>query len=156
MEGSNYTADKIFRIRVPLYTDDSITPNGVRFYFPDTPAIDKEYIKGIEAHLAPNVITGDPGDLVDRRLYSGVNSKTLLADLAKYVYVTISGFDLEEKNYYVPLTSLFNLQTTGIVTTKRVKSYFGKIKTRNSYLIIPANSPVTIVGNSDVNITFYY
>lgn len=156
MYGNNLNSERFYRMRVPLYTTDGDTPTGIRFYFPDNPEIDKQNIKGIEAHIAPNLTIPLPGDLRDARSYSGLNSKSLLADLAKYVFVTVSGSDLSEKNFMFPLNSLINLVALNGKYSKRVKPIIGKIKTRNCYLIIPANTPITIQGNYDVNLTFYY
>jgi len=156
MVGNNLESQRFFRIRIPLYTDQGTTPNGTRFYFPDNPEIDKKIIKGIEAHYAPDTVTGDPGDLRDSRNYSGQISKTLLASLAKYVFVTIIANDLSEKNYLIPLRSLFNLNINGSLQTKKVNPYIGRVKTRSCYLIVPANAPITIQGNYDIDLTFYY
>jgi hypothetical protein len=154
--GNNLQADKCYRVRIPLFDQFGNTVNGTKYFFPELPAIEKKNIVGIEAHLATTVAPPPPpsndGDLAGS---GGLAGKNLLSWLAAYVYITIYSEDLAEKFYNVPLYSLFNRQTPNQLT-KRVKPYFGKIKTRNSYLIIPANAPISIAGDYVVNLTFFY
>lgn len=154
--GNNLQADKCFRARIPLFDQFGNTVNGTKYFFPELPAIENKNIVGIEAHLATTVAPPPPpsnqGDLAGS---GGLAGKNLLSWLAAYVYITIYGDGLQEKFYNVPLYSLFNRQTPNQLT-KRVKPYFGKIKTRNSYLIIPANSTISIAGDYVVNLTFFY
>lgn len=154
--GNNLQADKFYRMRIPLFDEFGNTVNGVKYFFPENPAIENKKIVGIEAHLATT--TGAPpppinqGDLAGS---GGQPGKNLLTWLAAYVYVTIYDDKGEEIFYNVPLYSLFNRQTPGQLT-KRVKPYYGKIKTRKSFLMIPANATVSIVGDYVINLTFFY
>lgn len=155
-QGNNLQADKFYRVRIPLFDQFGNTVNGVKYFFPELPAIEKKQIVGIEAHLATTGAGPPPplnqGDLAGS---GGQPGKNLLTWLAAYVFVTIYDENNAEIFYNVPLYSLFNRQTPGQLS-KKVKPYFGKIKTRNSYLIIPANSTISIAGDYVVNLTFFY
>jgi hypothetical protein len=154
--GNNLNADKFYRARIPLFDEFGNTVNGVKYFFPELPAIENKNIVGIEAHLATTVAPPPPpsndGDLAGS---GGQPGKNLLSWLAAYVYITIFDHNGAEIFYNVPLYSLFNRQTPAQLT-KRVKPYYGKIKTRRSYLIIPANATVSIAGDYVVNLTFFY
>jgi hypothetical protein len=153
--GNNLQADKSFRVRIPLFDQFGNTVNGTKYFFPELPAIENKNITGIEAHLATTAVGPPPVNDGDLSGSGGLAGKNILTWLAAYVYVTIYSDTLNEKFYNVPLYSLFNRQTPNQLT-KRVKPYFGKIKTRNSYLIIPANATVSIAGDYVVNLTFFY
>lgn len=153
-DGNNIQADKFYRVRIPLFDQFGQTVNGVKYFFPELPAIEKKQIIGIEAHLATTNAPFPPntGDLAGS---GGQDGKNILSWLAAYVFLTIYDDNNKEIFFNVPLYSLFNRQTPGQLK-KRVKPYSGRIKTRSSYLMIPANSTVSIVGKYVVNLTFFY
>lgn len=134
---NNIESTFIRKIRVPLFDQVGKTLPGQRYYFPEQPEIDKHLIVGIEAHL------------------NGVDiqqSNAMTIGKAKELYVAFYNADKEEIFYNVPLTSLFgNAQNN---TKNRIKPYFGKIKSKMSYVYNPANStPVT--QDLYVDLTFY-
>lgn len=128
------------------------TEDGVRYYLPQIPEIDGKYITGIEAHCRFPFSYGDLSFSIFGPGYVGTLPN--VSSTAKYIFVYIKSDDKSEKNGYIPLLSLFNLNSAG--GAKRVKPYYGKISTRDSFLTIPANSVGLRVTPIYVSLTFYY
>lgn len=148
MYGNNVASSKFRRITIPLFDQNGNRNPGNKYYFPDNPEIDKYYITGIEAHLGTDI--ANDGDF---NITTGLRPVTE-AD-AKQMYVSIYSEDNSEKNYLIPLLSLFPAIDYPILgIRKTVKPYFGRIKTRSCYISIPANA----IGISEeyVFLTFYY
>jgi hypothetical protein len=164
MYGNNLTALKAQKINVLMVAQDETTVpfpppySGKKYFFPDTPSIDAGYIVGIEAHLkqvAPNpILAGDLTDVVSTGDSFNTNFST---NSSKYLFLNIYGNDDDLKFTNIPLSSLFPLQP-GLIKTpkfrKTVKPYWGKIKTRASYVWLPPSySPP---GQCLVSLTFFY
>lgn len=148
MYGNNLQATKFRRIIIPLFDQTGNKNPGSKYYFPDNPEIDKYFITGIEAHLGNDIVN-------DGDININVGLRPVTAADAKQMYVSIYAEDNSEKNYLIPLLSLFpaiNYPILGI--RKTVKPYFGRIKTRSCYITIPANA----VGVTEdyVYLTLYY
>jgi hypothetical protein len=164
MYGNNIEALKSQKINVLMVAQDETTVpfpppySGKKYFFPDTPSIDAGYIVGIEAHLKK--ATGAPGEAGDLRdvVSAGDSFNTNFStNSSKYLFVNIYGDDDDLRFTNIPLSSLFPLQpglTNPPIFRKTVKPYFGKIKTRASYVWLPPGfSPV---GQCLVSLTFFY
>jgi hypothetical protein len=148
MYGNNIASNKFRRLLVQLKDQNGARFPGMKYFLPDDPEIDRYFITGIEVHLGSDIVNdGDLNVINDPRPITP-------ADAAQ-MYLTIYSPDNSEKNYNIPLLSIFpgiNYTATGI--RKTVKPYYGKIKTKSSYITIPANA----LGISEdfVYLTFYY
>lgn len=151
MYGNNIESVKTYRMTVPLTLNGTNAAAGVKFYFPETPAIEKKNIVGIEGHVS----TAAGGSLVgDLNL---PNNQNVTQIFATYLFFTIFDDDGSEKFYNVPFSSICLFDTILTTTTKkRVLPYFGKIKTRKSYFTFPPNLPSPILGNFVATLTFFY
>jgi hypothetical protein len=151
MLGNNIEAVKSYRMTVPLSLNGTNAAAGVKFYFPETPAIEEKNIVGIEGHVA----TSGGGSLVgDLNL---PNNQNVTQFFAPFLFFTIYDQDGSEKFYNVPFASICLFDTILSSTNKkRVLPYFGKIKTRKSYFTFPPNLPSPILGNFVATLTFYY
>jgi hypothetical protein len=147
--GNNIKSTYIRKINFPFFDQNGNTNNGQKFFFPEHPEIDSKTVVGIEAHLR-SVPAGPNGDL-DNFTYQN----NLSINFAQYVYLCFYNDKQEEIFYNVPLVSLFgNIVVVGSPKQK-IKPYFGKIKTRNCYAYIPANSAVFVGNDFYINLTFY-
>jgi len=151
MYGNNINAPKLFRLRVPLFkTEDPAGASGlgnVKYFFPDTPVLDKSIIVGIEAHVSTQ--GGEYGDIT--RYEDGKQNVTKIQ--AKNIFITIYGDDKTQSFASIPLVSLFpNVASIN----KRVNPYFGKINTAMSYCILSNPTGSELQDKYFVNLTFYY
>jgi hypothetical protein len=148
MFGNNLPANKSRRITVPLFDQTGDRNPGQPYFLPDDPVIDRGIIVGIELHLSANII--DNGDL--ETTFAPLN---ITATDARQMYLTLYNADGSEKNYYIPLYSLFPAFAYPVFGIKKtVKPYYGKIISRKSYLSIPANAAG--ISEQYVSMTFYY
>ena len=134
---NNIESTFIKKIRVPLFDEVGKTIPGRRYYFPENPTIDNNLVVGIEAHL------------------NGVDiqqSDAMTVGKGKELYVSFYNEEKQEVFYNVPLTSLFGNALT--LTKNRIKPYFGKIKSKMSYVYNPANSTI-VTQDLYVDLTFY-
>jgi hypothetical protein len=154
--GNNYPAPKIKRILVPLFTQENPTiTEGLKYFFPENPAIDKGQIIGLEANLVPETrgLLNIPGDITDT-----VN-KLVRQTLADDLYLVIYGSNNEELFYNFPVRSLFPIDPANTTTNKlikRIKPLTAKIKTRSCYVYCPANITIPALTNLYLSLTFYY
>jgi len=164
MYGNNREALKFRKIVIPLIEQNDTTypapaPRaGFKYFFPENPTIDAGYIVGIEAHLSvQNLVFPSAGDLSDVSTFSGIETANVFD--ASVLFVNIIGADLDEKFTNIPLTSLFPLQPSVISNApkfkKTVHPYFGKIKTRASYIWTPPG-PINLPNNTFVTLTIFY
>jgi len=164
MYGNNLTALKAQKINVLMVAQDETTVpfpppySGKKYFFPDTPSIDAGYIVGIEAHLkqaaSGPTLAGDLRDVVSAGDSFNTNFST---NSSKYLFLNIYGNDGDLKHTNIPLSSLFPLQPglfKPAIFKKTVKPYWGKIKTRNSYVWLPPG--FTPIGQVLVSLTFFY
>lgn len=165
MEGNNIECLKIYKVKVPLYFNDSIGQPGVKYFFPEVPFLNGKNIVGIDVNLNNDNILLDPAPLQNGDLKTPTNLLNPLFDnilrigQAKNVYCTIYDEDLKEKFFNVPLRSFFMLPSSnfaGAKNPRRVKPYYGKINVKKSYLFLP-------VGFNDLSglryfvyLNFYY
>ena len=154
MLGNNIESVKTYRMVIPLTLDGSPTAPGTKFYFPETPFLENKIIVGLEGHLSDNIAGTYIGDL-NINTPNNVNVNDLEAS---YLFFTIYDEDGSEKFSNVPLTSICKIYDSILnINKKRVYPYFGKIKTRKSYLSFPPNTPFPIVAsNIIVTLTFFY
>lgn len=151
MYGNNINAPKLFRLRVPLFKfDDAAGASGignVKYFFPDTPVLDKSVIVGIEAHLSTqSALLGDITRFEDGK-------QNVTKQQAKNIFVTIYGADKTQSFASIPLVSLF---PNNGGTNKRVNAYFGKINTAMSYCLLSNPTGTELQDKYYVNLTFYY
>jgi len=152
MYGNNLEATKFYRMTIPLTLDGTQAAPGVKFYFPETPVLEKKTIVGIEGHVAPSIAGSLQGDL--ETLVGGTNVNQFFAS---YIFMTIFDDEDGEKFYNVPFKSLCLFNTILVPTNvKRVHPYIGRIKTRKSYLSFPPNTTLPITPNLIVTLTFFY
>ena len=131
-----------------FFDQNGNTNNGQKFFFPEHPEIDSKTVVGIEAHLRTLLPGGDRGDLDNFQFQNN-----LTVNFGQYVYLCFYIENYEDVFYNVPLISLFG-QTTLVGSPKqKIKPYFGKIKTRNCYAYIPANSAVFVGNDFYIHIT---
>lgn len=149
MYGNNVESTKMYRVTVPLFNEQGTVEDGMRYFLPQIPEIDGKYITGIEAH-----IRGSIGDLNAPILAYGKSGLLPSSTTGRFVFLYIKDNEKKEKNGYIPLISLFNSTATG--QPKRIKPYYGKISTRDSFLTIPANSVGIKLTPIFVSLTFYY
>ena len=148
MFGNNLASNKFRRLIVQLKDQNGNKVPGQKYFFPDDPEIDRYFITGIEVHLGTDIVNDGDLQVID-------NPRPITAADAAQMYATIYSPDNSEKNYNIPLLSLFpsvDYPIFGI--RKTVKPYFGKIKTKSCYITIPANA----IGITEdfVYLTFYY
>ena len=152
MYGNNIETSKIRRILIPLFTQNnpSIQP-GLKYFFPENPEIDNKNIVGIEAHIVttPALAKGD--------IKAG-QFDIIRQGEAKSIYLNFFNSKNEELFSNVPLRSLFTYSpfVPGVKITKRIKPFFGKIKTRSCYAFVPGNSPAFLTNNVYLYISFFY
>lgn len=153
MLGNNITADKSYRLKLKFTIDGSQATPGTRFYFPETPAIDKKIIVGIEGHVRESIPFSIQGDLND-----DVDGTNVLPLIASFLYVTLADDEDGEKFFNVPFKSL--CKNTGSILfptdIKRVMPYYGRIKTRKCFFSFPPNTPFPILPSFTVSLTFFY
>jgi len=152
MYGNNYESTYIRHIRIPLFDQQKQTGNGVRYYFPENPSIDKRTVVGLEAHLQGSVLP--PASSGDLRIDQFGLNNVLPVTIARYIYLGFYSDTDEELFYNVPLVSLFGKPSVA-EPKDRIHPYCGKIKCRKSYAYVPANSPVTLNGQFFIDLTFY-
>jgi hypothetical protein len=148
MFGNNIPSNKFRRLIVQLSDQNGSRFPGMKYFLPDDPEIDRYFITGIELHLGSDIV--NDGDLNITQ-----NPRPILEPDAAQMYLTIYAPDNSEKNYNIPLLSLYqriNYPFFGI--RKTVKPYYGKIKTKSSYITIPANA--IAISEDFVYLTFYY
>jgi hypothetical protein len=154
--GNNYPAPKIKRILVPLFTQENPTiTEGLKYFFPENPEIDKSTILGMEANIVGETRGGlnIPGDISDT-----VN-KLVRQTLADELYLVIFDNNNQELFYNFPVRSLFTIDPTNTTTNKlikRIKPLTGKIKTRSCYVYCPANITIPPFTNLYLSLTLYY
>ena len=154
--GNNYPAPKIKRILIPLFTQENPTiTEGLKYFFPENPAIDRANIIGLEANIVGETRGGlnIPGDISDSI------TKLVRQTLADDLYLVIYGSNNEELFYNFPVRSLFPIDPTNTTTNKlikRIKPLTGKIKTRSSYVYCPANIAIPAFTNLYLSLTFFY
>lgn len=150
--GNNYPAPRIKRILVPLYTQENPSIQaGLKYFFPENPAIDKGNIIGIEANIKPN--GGVAGDLNDE--INAINNQ----GLANSLFLVFYDENNQEIFYNVPLRSLFTINPASgdpVKLQKRIKPFTGKIKSRSCYAYFPANAQVPVQQKLNISLTFFY
>lgn len=166
MEGNNIECLKIYKVKVPLYFNDSIGQPGVKYFFPELPFLNGKNIVGIDVNLNNDNILLDPppilgGDLkTPSNLLNPFFDNILRIGQAKNVYCTIYDEDLTEKFFNVPLRSFFMIPTGNVFLNqnipRRVKPYYGKINARKSYLFLPVGFNDLIGLRYFVYLNFYY
>jgi hypothetical protein len=149
--GNNYPAPKIKRILVPLFTQDNplIIP-GLKYFFPENPAIDKGNIVGIEANIVSNGgVDGDIDDAINEIIIQGVGN---------LLFLVFYNENNEEIYYNLPVRSLFPFDPASPPNKliKRIKPFTGKIKSRSCYAYFPANAVVPLQPNLNISLTFFY
>jgi hypothetical protein len=153
MYGNNKQALKIRKISIPFYDNLFNTPNGQRFYFPEHPEIDKATIVGIEAHFRRTPPGGFAADLD-----TGLFQNNLPNTTGRYVYLSFFNEEKEEIFANVPMMSIFGRFVPfalNISPKQKIKPYSGKIKTKNCFAYIPANAPIVVNTDFNINLTFY-
>lgn len=154
MYGNNIECAKIKRILIPLFTQENanIQP-GLKYFFPETPEIDRNNIVGIEANIVAQP-TLAPGDISDS-LHNIVRQAT-----AKDLYLCIYNNNNEEIFYNLPLRSLFTYSPFGTTPftklNKRIHPLIGKIKTRSCFAIWPANVSAPALSKLYISLSFFY
>jgi hypothetical protein len=153
MLGNNITADKLYRLKLRFTIDGSQATPGTRFYFPETPAIDKKIIVGIEGHVRESIPFSIRGDLND-----DVNGTNVLPLFASFLFLTMSDDEDGDKFFNIPFKSI--CKHTGSIlfpkNEKRVYPYYGRIKTRKCFFTFPPNTPFTVLPTLTVSLTFFY
>jgi hypothetical protein len=150
MYGNNKQALKIRRISIPFYDNLFNTPNGQRFYFPEHPEIDRSTVVGIEAHFRRPPF-GPASDLD-----TGAFQNNLPNTTGRYVYLSFFNEEKEEIFANVPMVSLFGRIIPVPASPKqKIKPYSGNIKTKNCFAYIPANAPIVVNTDFNINLTFY-
>jgi hypothetical protein len=164
--GNNINSLKTYRVKIPLYTVDSLGQPGVKYFFPEMPFLNGKNIVGIDANLNDDNILLDPVPIRFGDLKSPTNILNPLFDnllrigQAKNVFCTIYDEDQTEKFYNVPLRSFFMIPTSNpfIPTNipRRVKPYYGKINPKKSYLFLPVGFTALSGLRYYASLTFYY
>ena len=155
--GNNYPSDKIKRILIPLFTqENSSIQEGIKYFFPENPEIDRLNIVGMEANIVPELrgLNPAPGDITDSR------TKLVRQSLADDLYLVIYNQNNEELFYNFPVRSLFPLDPNYVFPSKklikRIKPITAKIKTRSCYCYCPANITIPALTNLYLSLTFFY
>lgn len=154
--GNNYQSLKIKRILVPLFTQENpVITEGLKYFFPENPEIDRLNIVGMEANLVPEIRGGlnIPGDIVP----TGISY--VRQSLADDLYLVIYGANNEELFFNLPVRSLFTIDPANLTTNKlikRIKPITAKIKTRSCYCYCPANISIPAYNKIYLSLTFYY
>lgn len=146
-QGNNIEALQLIRVVVPMFSDDTgFATAGVKYYFPDFPQLDKRNIVGIECHAG-----GGSGN--DDLYRPGVNLLGATVTELLNIYFVFS----DSKNNYlwenVPAVSLFGQLTFSGSPKQKIMPFLGKIKTKNCYAYIPANTGITF---KDINLTLTF
>lgn len=150
--GNNYPAPKIRRILVPLYTQENpLIQPGLKYFFPENPAIDKGSIIGIEANVQPTGgVAGDIDDALNNIIAQGV---------ANLLFLVFYDENNQEIFYNLPVRSLFTIDPASaspVKLQKRIKPFTGKIKSRSCYAYFPANAIVPLTQKLNISLTFFY
>lgn len=154
--GNNYESQKIKRILIPLFTqENNQIQEGIKYFFPENPEIDREEIVGMEANLVGESRGGIniPGDIDD------LNTKLVRQSLADNLYMVVYNSKNEEIFYNFPVRSLFPIDPANTTTNKlikRIKPLTAKIKTRSCYIYAPANITIPATKNLYLSLTFFY
>jgi hypothetical protein len=146
--GNNIQSLKIERITFPIFNDASgFSTPGEKYYFPENPQIDRQKIVGIELHC------GDGAGKAD--LQGIVNNKLLTTAFElKHIYLTFVDSEKNEIWENVPAISIFGKYTFVGAPKQKIFPFFNKIKTRNCYAYIPANTGLTF-KDIHITLTFY-
>jgi hypothetical protein len=150
--GNNFPSPKIKRILVPLFTQENpFIQSGLKYFFPENPAIDKGFIVGIEANISDSAtIVGDIRD--------NLNNITK-QDIANSLFLVFFDEKNQELFYNIPLRSLFTIDPLSVSPfklQKRIKPFMGKIKSRSCYAYFPANATIPALKNINISLTFFY
>jgi hypothetical protein len=154
--GNNYPSAKIKRILVPLFTQENpIITEGLKYFFPENPEIDRLNIIGMEVNLVPETRGGlnIPGDITSTE-FNLVRQK-----LADSLYLVMYNSNNEELFYNLPVRSLFTIDPANTTTNKlikRIKPILAKIKTRSCYCYCPANITIPNYNRIYLSLTFFY
>lgn len=155
--GNNFPSPKIKRILVPLYTQENpALQAGIKYFFPENPAIDRSSIIGIEANIVLETRGGGnpiAGDIADQ-----INNITRQS-IADTLYLVFFDENNAELFYNVPLRSLFTIDPLSTSLTKlqkRIKPFMGKIKSRSCYAYWPSNVTAPAYQNINISLSFYY
>jgi hypothetical protein len=150
MLGNNTRAVKSKRIFVPFQRDNDLnSPITGRYYFPDTPDLEKKDIVGIQIHFG-----GEDISIQNRRILQGVPTANigLWSTFSQGSFLTLYADTNEEKLLNFPVYGLYNASTK----FSRILPINGKVKIAQSYIFTPGvAAPVTtaIIGFS---ITFFH
>jgi len=145
--GNNIQALKIERITLPIFNDQTgFATAGEKYYFPENPQIDNFNVVGVEVHA---------GDGAGRADLTGLAANKLIttATELRNIYITFSDSEKNEIWESVPAISIFGRFIFGATPKQKIFPFFGKIKTRNCYAYIPANSGITY---KDINLTLTF
>lgn len=154
--GNNFASKKIKRIQIPLFTQENkAIQEGLKYFFPENPEIDKKNIVGIEAHITPELRGSNPieGDIVDIRF------NQVRALLAGNLYLCLYDENNEEKFLNLPVRSLFPidpLSASAVKLIKRIKPITTRLKTRSCYCYCPANISIPAYQEVYLSLTIYY
>jgi hypothetical protein len=116
--GNNYQSEKIKRILIPLFTqENSFIQEGLKYFFPENPEIDRNNIVGMEANLVAELRGGVnvPGDIESSQF------KLVRQSLADDLYMVIYNSNNEEIFYNFPVRSLFPVDPANTTTNKLIK-----------------------------------
>lgn len=137
MYGNNIQCSKIERIVIPFFSDfNGLANPGTKYFFPENPQIDRKEIVGIEVHAAGGAGAND----LSRPLPQQVGATA--AELQNILFTFVD----EDKNEIfenIPAMFLFGRFTFAGSPKQKINPFTGKIKTKNCYAYIPANSGVT-------------
>jgi len=145
--GNNVKALKIERIIFPIFSNDTgLATPGEKYFFPENPQIDNKQIVGIELHSGEGAGRGDLRSFANGKLLTTVNE-------LRHIYLNFVDSDKNEIFENVPAVSIFGRFTFVGSPKQKIFPFYGKIKTRNCYAIIPANTGLTF---KDINITLTF
>jgi hypothetical protein len=146
--GNNLRALKIERIIFPIFNNDTgFATAGEKYFFPENPQIDNKQIVGIEVHCGNGAGRGDLQGFAANKLL------TTAAELGN-IYLTFVDNDKNEIFENVPAISIFGRLILGASPKQKIYPFFGKIKTRNCFAYIPANTGLTF-KDIHLTLTFY-
>lgn len=146
--GNNIEALQILRVTFPFFSEDTLEASaGTKYYFPEFPQIDKRTIVGIECHAGGGAGKEDlyrPGVKL-----TGSTVQELQNIL--FVFKNHKGDTIFEN---VPAISLFGKFTFTGSPKQKIMPFLGRIKTKNCYAYIPANTGITF-KEIYLTLTFY-
>jgi hypothetical protein len=146
--GNNLRALKIERIIFPIFNDvTGFATAGEKYFFPENPQIDNKQIVGIEVHSGSGAGRGDLQGLAANKLLTTANE-------LRHIYLTFVDKDKNEIFENVPAISIFGRFIFGATPKQKIFPFFNKIKTRNCYALIPANTGLTF-KDIHITLTFY-